>query len=435
MIQDRIKIVDSRCGAGKTTYAIQYINSLPEDTKVIYITPFLKECDRIKQSCSKKDFYAPDSKKGKGSKMVNMIDLIVKGKNVVSTHALFSNIDDRLIEAIRSHNYILILDEVMNVVEKFDLYKDDNKKTKEQKELLTREDVDALLEKNILQVDEKTCLVSWVDSEHMLNKYIQLKTLADREMLYLIQGDLLLWSFPIEVFREGIFDEIFILTYQFDSQIQAYYYKFFELEYKTYVVRETAKRKYSLFPVEEYPDDDIEWRRSIKSLIHICETEKLNKIGNIYRDATNKKIETCLSKNWFDKTDKENIKVLVKNCVNFFTNYHKAKSNQKMWTCFKANKKLFKSDFIPAKGWIELNARATNDYAEKNVLVYPINRYLNPFYTVFFAKKDIFVDQDKYALSELIQWIFRSAIRNNKEIWIYIPSERMRNLLTEWLNV
>lgn len=35
----------------------------------------------------------------------------------------------------------------------------------------------------------------------------------------------------------------------------------------------------------------------------------------------------------------------------------------------------------------------------------------------------------KYALSEMIQWIFRSRIRNNESINIYIPSSRMRNLL------
>lgn len=435
MTQNRIKVVDSRPGSGKTSYAIQYINSLPEDTKIIYITPFLKECDRMKDSCPTRNFYAPDSRLGKGSKMVNMIELIKKGRNVVSTHALFSNIDDRLIDAIRSHSYILILDEVMNVVEKFDLYKDDPKKTTNQKELLTKEDIAILLQKKIIEVNEETYMVTWTDREHTLNKYVQLKTLADREMLYLIHGDLLIWSFPIEVFREGVFDEIFILTYLFDNQIQAYYYKFFDLEYTTYIVKETAKKKYDLFLAEDYQETDIEWRRTIKNLIHICDNEKLNKIGSAYRDASNRLVESALSKSWYERADKESIKVLVNNCVNFFVNYTKGKGVQKMWTCFKANKKLFKNNFIPVKGWIELNARATNDYGDRNSLVYPINRYLNPFYIFFFEKKNIFLDQDGYALSELIQWIFRSAIRNDKEIWLYIPSQRMRTLLTDWLNV
>ena len=43
------------------------------------------------------------------------------------------------------------------------------------------------------------------------------------------------------------------------------------------------------------------------------------------------------------------------------------------------------------------------------------------------------MEEDAYALSELIQWIFRSAIRDGKEIWLYIPSKRMRNLLIDWI--
>ena len=138
---ERIKVIDSRPGAGKTQWAIQYINQLPDDTRVIYITPFLKECERIKTNCISKNFSAPDSKRGRGSKMVDLISLISKGKNVVSTHALFQNLDDRLIEAIRNNNYILILDEVMNVIEKLDLYRDTPNKTDKQKEQLTTEDL------------------------------------------------------------------------------------------------------------------------------------------------------------------------------------------------------------------------------------------------------------------------------------------------------
>ena len=48
--------------------------------------------------------------------------------------------------------------------------------------------------------------------------------------------------------------------------------------------------------------------------------------------------------------------------------------------------------------------------------------------------KNVTIDEDTWALSELLQWLFRSAIREHKEINIYIPSERMRELLLEWLN-
>ena len=51
----------------------------------------------------------------------------------------------------------------------------------------------------------------------------------------------------------------------------------------------------------------------------------------------------------------------------------------------------------------------------------------------FFTDKRVKIEEDVWALSELIQWLFRSAIRENKEINLYIPSSRMRSLLKEWL--
>lgn len=33
----------------------------------------------------------------------------------------------------------------------------------------------------------------------------------------------------------------------------------------------------------------------------------------------------------------------------------------------------------------------------------------------------------------MIQWIWRTAIRDGKEIDIYVPSRRMRELLEQWI--
>ena len=62
-----------------------------------------------------------------------------------------------------------------------------------------------------------------------------------------------------------------------------------------------------------------------------------------------------------------------------------------------------------------------------------VNRYLNPFVKNFFTSNGIDVDEEGYALSEMLQFIWRSAIRDGKEIWIYIPSIRMRTLLKKWI--
>ena len=86
------------------------------------------------------------------------------------------------------------------------------------------------------------------------------------------------------------------------------------------------------------------------------------------------------------------------------------------------------------KGFVSCNCRSTNDFADRYNLVYAINRYLNPGVPLYFSKKNIVINEDLYALSEMLQWIWRSRIRNGEPINIYIPSNRMRWLLKNWLN-
>jgi hypothetical protein len=59
---------------------------------------------------------------------------------------------------------------------------------------------------------------------------------------------------------------------------------------------------------------------------------------------------------------------------------------------------------------------------------------MNPNIQLFFESNGIPVDSDMYALSSLIQWVWRSAIREGNPITLYVPSSRMRGLLIKWLN-
>ena len=72
-------------------------------------------------------------------------------------------------------------------------------------------------------------------------------------------------------------------------------------------------------------------------------------------------------------------------------------------------------------------------YSDKATVAYLANRYMNPMIKNFFVSKGIKIDEDNYALSELIQFLFRSQIRTGNPINVYIPSSRMRNLLKSWI--
>jgi hypothetical protein len=87
-----------------------------------------------------------------------------------------------------------------------------------------------------------------------------------------------------------------------------------------------------------------------------------------------------------------------------------------------------------ARGFVSCSARATNEHRHKTNLAYMIDLYMVPTVKRLIESRGVTVDQDQYALSALVQWIFRSAIRDGKPITLLIPSERMRGLLLDWLN-
>lgn len=86
------------------------------------------------------------------------------------------------------------------------------------------------------------------------------------------------------------------------------------------------------------------------------------------------------------------------------------------------------------KRFLPFNCRATNAYRNCRVLAYCANVFFDPVFSRYYKSQGVELDADAYALSTMIQWIWRSAIRDGKEIWIYVPSRRMRELLEGWLN-
>jgi len=88
--------------------------------------------------------------------------------------------------------------------------------------------------------------------------------------------------------------------------------------------------------------------------------------------------------------------------------------------------------------FLAMNSKATNLYARKTAVAYPVNIYPRPEISSFFdcnlEKHDGKQFQDLHALSTMIQFIWRSCIRNGLPINVYVPAKRMRDLLQDWLN-
>lgn len=390
-----IKVIDAGCGEGKTTFAATMINANPERSYV-FITPYLDEVENMKDKrCPTANFKEP-SQRGEG-KFGDFHRLLIQGANIASTHALFQRSTQETMDLIESHNYTLILDEVMNVLEELPLKKDD---------------LPTILSQSLAHVDDGGFLV-W-DKDEYDGRYNDVKIMCRNKSLFVVNDCVLMWTFPAEVFK--CFREVYVLTYMFSAQIQRYYYDLHSIDYEYHSVAMNDDGVTARFMPY------IENAKAPKGRIDIYEG-KLNDVGEG---------STALSKSWYLKNRYTKLEVLRNNVYNYFNNIQKSKSKFNLWTTFKDYKSKVSGKGY-SRGFLSSNARATNEYKDKTTVVYTINKFLSPILVSFFAKHGISVDQDRFAVSELVQFIYRSALREDKDISLYIPSHRMRTLLKQWL--
>ena len=402
----KVNIVDSIMGSGKTQAAINYINNSSEQEKFLYVTPYLTEVERIMKSCPSKNFKQPERY---GTKIRGIKDLLNKGYNIVTTHTLFHLFDDEIIDLCYSQGYILIMDEVTDVIDTY---------------YIGEKDLELLLN-NFVTVDEDTGLLKWRDDQQnygdnpLDDKFLKEKHLCEMNCLAMYGNNVMLWMFPIKIFNA--FRESYILTYMFNAQMQKYYYDYYGVEYNYIYVQGNSIDNYSFTETNQNYISKYDYRK----LIHIYEDDKMNMIG----DA-----DYSLSKSWYKRNEKNALmKKLKNNTLNYFNNILKSKSNNNIWTTFKDYQSLIAGKGY-TKGFVPSNMRATNDYQDRTSVAYLVNKFINPYIKQFFTTHGVKVYEDEYAISELVQFIWRSAIRQGKDINIYIPSRRMRQLLKKWIN-
>lgn len=396
-----VKVVNSIMGSGKTSWAIQHMNNT--DGKYIFITPYLSEIERVKNSITSKRFYEPNEKLGEGSKFKHFKKMLSQGKNIASTHSLFSLMDTEAKLYLKEHGYTLILDEVFQVVDKLKV---------------STSDAESIIEKYVNVEDDGK--VTWTDKTYS-GKFDDIRVKCENDTVYAYGGKFFFWTFPSSVFE--LFENVYILTYLFDGQIQKYYYDMFNIKYEYYGI----EAKDGLYYLSEYEGLN-ENREHIKGLINIYE----GKMNNNYFLKENK-FKTELSSTWLEKTEEIYIEQLKKNMTNYVKNICNAKSKDVIWTSKKDMQPKLKNKGYGAR-FLPMNIRATNDYKDTRCVMYVYNRYMNPLEERFFTTRGIEVNQDILAISDLLQFIWRSRIREGKPIDLYIPSKRMRTLLIQYLN-
>lgn len=405
-----IQVCDAIMGTGKSSAAISYMNE-HKNEKFIYITPYLEESTRIKKGCPEMNFIEPSDKikAYHFKKAEHTAALIKQGKNIATTHQSFKMYSNDMLDDIRKHKYNLIIDENVDVLERYDCHLDD---------------IQIAVKAGYLEEQDGTYKLIKTDYDGFAFREL-FKFLKTRDLIRVddkakdgVVEHLFYWVLPPNLITS--FKEVIILTYLFKGQSLHHFLEIYNLPYEYIGIQ---KKENGEFQFCEYPGYTPEYVSHLSDMIHILDNEKLNDVGDDLH---------ALSMSWYDR-ESEEVEQLKKNVYNCINNiWRGASADDKLWGCFKSYKHKVQGKGY-TKSFLTFNTKATNIYRNRKYLVYIVNLFMNVNDKRFYKKHGVDIDEDAYALSIMVQWIWRSAIRDGDEIGLYIPSRRMRNLLTNWI--
>ena len=452
MQQTQIVVWDALMSSGKTNKIIDYMVSanmssnlmMTDNDYFMYVSPYLSEAHRISATVSEGEaqtpklnedgsyayldepqaalqFKHPNNKNKDGSKLTGLMSLIDAKHNVVSTHTLLNSLKPESLEQCK--DYTLVIDEALIA------YEADY--------TLNIKTVNQYLEINILSLKEDGYTLQFNrenfgryntdDPNYDCTKNTEVEQFArdcDRGLLYKFNSKIIR-KFDANILTK--FKKVIIMTYMFKGSM-------FDL-----LIQQAG------LDVEiEYFGKRIE---DIAPLITINQDRKMNSVGDYGVDEKGLKHmkKFTLTSNHFKKERNkkqdnynETNNKLYNHLFNMWQQREKIEPERRLWTCFGDDKLAIskgkgKTNRFSSK-WIAFNTRATNDYMSADHLAFLVNVFIDNNFIKASSVDGIKLSQDHYATSILVQWLFRSAIRNNQPVDLYIPSERMRNLLQSWLD-
>ena len=404
---NKLEILDGMCGTGKTTGIFKWILDNPEE-RYLYVTPFLDEVEnRAIPVLSSLDFVYPDENKNtKMTKSKNLLEMLTEGRNIAFTHSLFKMMNKRHIEYIKKYDYTIIIDEECDLIEPFS-------------EGYTHADIQYLISKESIKIDtEDLGKIIWIDADIddiKEFKYSKFKNMCQLEMLYSAKKsyNCLTVHLPIGLIASA--KRVVLMSYRFDHSIMSHFVQMKGLE----VVPFTE--------VELQPFD----KKTVRELIDIISFKNEKSYIN-----TN-----ILSSSWYENSSQKDLD-LVGNIIRGISKNNKAVKKDVMWCSpseyaipSRRNGKRLNPTSFGAEAtdnsegcWISCSSKATNMYSHKWMLIHAFNRFPNQTLLSYLHNYGFNIDRDEFALSETIQWVWRSRIRNGEPIKLCFIPKRMKDL-------
>lgn len=428
-----VEVVDSIMGSSKTTNICKWMDNLhlEDDTKrFFYISPLLDEVrkdeskevyGRIHNQVKHVVFDAPQDEYGK-SKSDHLLELLKLGKNIACTHKLYLNMSEAHFYEMKKHNYILVIDEEIGMMEGYSAY--------------SKSDLDTLIDLGCVAKREEDGMLVWNKEHDGFNnrdhRYYDFKRSVENGMIYACKASNTMMVSQLPINLLAVANRVIIMTYMFEGNILSSFLKLKGIKYIPFT-------DIDLTPVS---------KEDIKSLVKLHIPKQYNKWK--FMD------DLPLSYTWYSgKTIDSNRRITKEDITNITKYIRSVKLAAKVdWkevlytfpkcrTVFDDDKRLTKInpediksvDVLKEKAtWLSSNTRATNEYSYKTCLIHVYNRYPTQSVKRYLQDYDVDIDDNVFAISEMLQWIWRSCIRDKKEIVLAIGSKRMRLLFLNWLH-
>ncbi len=448
------RIVDSPMGIGKSSSLLEYLrfgafyfkndsdiealrrtgffDDLQKDRFIIFVSTIRERDERFLQELHAKTPDQPPYNK-------NILELIRSGENIVTTQSLFGLFNDETINAFRKSDcvYHAFFDEipalfrgVIGGAQRPDSF-----------DGVTRfGTADVLLMQQEHMIVNKNGVVNFNPDCDYNRKYKEYKVFdavknLSRSCTLYASGDKNGQFTSIVAFAKrelfSCFKVCWFFSYLTQGSMLHKYCLMNNINMKYYHIADGHMR---MNPDEEFKET---YPEGLERLV-ILDDKQYN-------------MESSLSKEWYKRlrTDKtglglKTLKTRFRNAYEFMQK-HGVRGNTFMFTTFNAYKDMLQSDgrhYPTLKRFLPCNTKATNDYSNCIGVAYLCNRFYDVNCTNFLAQRadelnnpDLKFDNDNYALSELLQFIWRSNVRvkdSDKPVYVLVPDRRMRQLLQDF---
>ena len=401
-----ISVIDRPCGIGKSTGLIAYLKTT-KIKKILLVVPELGEVTRFTGALG----YEAPVASPTASKTVQLIDMLNRGVNVVITHSLYERIRrfDHLLPS-----YSVVIDEVPTVAKQVHTVFGPGVFS------------NLLYEKPYIKIDPDTQLITatgnWLVDEDAygdgsdvdIQKFMAKIQSAD---VYYIKGTYCLMPLPDAFFTKP--KSLTILTFMFKgTQLEHY----------------MSKRGYE-YTIQSDPNELALFKYEMNSLLQVFNRTTDVKTGYEVMTAKASKKRKMVG-HWI----KNVMQTLNKGGTVFTPDMILAASSKDAWygkeendnskvtnaTSLKTLSRLGKATYTA------MVTRGTNKFKDKTVLVIAGKVNLHPDLAQYLGMQTKEA-KDAHTLSELIQLIYRTGIRDKKEVFLISADADNIDLLREFI--